>query len=139
LLGVADVGLRLAAAIVATLLGGVFGLITAFLVPYRIGAVPIPLSFLMALAGNIAVIRFARYATASRLGIVGPVVSWLGVMLVLGSRTAEGDLVLRGDWRGLGTLFAGAVAFAIAGFLAVSPPPPRLAPTKASEAVGRKP
>ncbi len=125
LLALADVGLRLAAGIIVTLLAVVFALLTAFLVPFRIGSVPVPLSFVAALVGNILLIRYARYATDSRLGIVGPVVAWLAVMLVFGSRTAEGDLVLTGDWRGLGTLFIGAVAFAVVGFLAVSPAPPR--------------
>lgn len=132
LLGLADVGLKVVAGVIVTLLAVVFALLTAFLVPFRIGGVPVPLSFVAALVGNVLLIRYARYATDSRLSIIGPVVAWLAVMLVFGSRTAEGDLVLTGDWRGLGTLFVGAVAFAIAGFLAVAPTPPRLSPPPAA-------
>jgi len=125
LLALADLGLRLAAGVIVTLLAVVFALLTAFLVPFRVGGVPVPLSLVAALVGNVLLIRYARYATDSRLGIVGPVVAWLAVMLAFGARTTEGDLVVTGDWRGLGTLFIGAVAFAVAGFLAVAPTPPR--------------
>jgi hypothetical protein len=117
-----DLGLRFAAGILATAFGALVALLTAFLVPLRFAGYAVPVAFVVALAGNIAVVWFARYATASRIGVLGPCVAWLAVMVVLSTRTAEGDLILPGDWRGIGVLFVGATGLAIAGFLAISPP-----------------
>ena len=121
-LRIADIVVRLVAAVLTTLLAVVLALVAGFLLPMRAGGVPVPvISFALVLAGNAALVWFARYATASRLGIVGPCVAWLGTMLVLGTRTAEGDLVLPGDWRGIGLIFVGASTLAVAGFIVASP------------------
>jgi hypothetical protein len=124
LVRVLDVATRVGGGVVATLLAVLFALVTALLVPLRVGPVPVPVSFLIAVGGNVVLVWFARRATGSRIGIVVPCVAWLGTMVVLGARTTEGDLVVPGDWRGLGVLFLGATALAVAAFLAIAPPRP---------------
>ena len=128
-LHVVDVVSRVVAHAVSIVLAVLLAVVEAFLLPMRVGPLTVPfVSFTLAVVANAALIRFARYATGSRLGIVGPCVVWIGVLLILSTRTAEGDLVMPGDWRGLGLLFIGAAVFAVTGFLAVSPPAQRLGP-----------
>lgn len=122
-----DVVSRVVAHTVSILLAVLLALVEAFLLPMRVGPLAVPfISLLLAVVANAGLIRFARYATGSRLGIIAPCVAWIGVLLALSTRTAEGDLVMPGDWRGLGLLFIGAGAFTVSGFLAVSPPVRRL-------------
>jgi hypothetical protein len=120
---------RVVAYVVSTALAVLLALVEAFLLPMRVGPLAVPfVSFALAVVANAGLIRFARYATGSRLGIVAPCIAWIAVLLTLSTRTAEGDLVMPGDWRGLGLLFIGAGVFAVTGFLAVSPPVRRLGP-----------
>jgi hypothetical protein len=124
---IVDVGLRVLAGVVATLLAVLLALAEGFLLPTRIVDIPAPVaSFVLVVAGNAALIRFAYHATGSGLGMVGPCVAWLGTMLVLGSRTDEGDLVLPGDWRALLLFFGGTAVLVVAAFLAVTPSPARI-------------
>ena len=116
-----DLGIRFAGGLLAIAFAVVLALLAAFLMPLRIFDVPAPLGLLVAAGGNVALVAFARYVTGSGLGIVGPCIAWIATMLVLGSRTAEGDLVLTGDWRGIAVLFVGAAALTVAGYLAVAP------------------
>jgi hypothetical protein len=127
-----DVGLRVVGGVVATIAAALFALLAVLLVPLRIGSVPIPIAFVVVIVGNILVIRYARRVTGSRLGVVGPCVAWFAVMLTAGQRTIEGDVLLPGDWRGLGLLFIGALSLAITAYFAVAPnlgPPTATPPT----------
>ena len=93
----------------------------AFLVPFRVGGTLVPVSWVVAVVGNLAVGRAgARLAGSS--GAVLPGALWLLIVLVLSSRRSEGDLVVPGTTVGLVFLLAGAVASAVAYALAVLRP-----------------
>ena len=85
----------------------------AFLVPFRVGGTVVPVSLVIAVVGNVLVGR-----AASRVaGSTGPLLTgalWIGVVLVLSSRRAEGDVVVPGSPVGTGFLLAGACASAVA-------------------------
>lgn len=85
----------------------------AFLVPLKVGTVPVPLSLLVALAGN-AALGWWGGRLYGRLGAAGPGLVWLGVALALGTQRREGDLVVPGSAMGLLFLLVGAVTSAVA-------------------------
>ena len=93
----------------------------AFLVPFRVGGTLVPVSWAVAVVGNLAVGR-AGARLAGSTGAVVPGVLWLGLVFTLSSRRAEGDLVVPGTTVGLVFLLAGAVASAVAYGLAVLRP-----------------
>jgi hypothetical protein len=81
-----------------------------FLVPLRVGTVPLPLCVPLAVAGNVVLARLAGGLTGRPvLGVLPPVL-WLAVVLILAAPRAEGDLVVPGTLTGLAFLFAGSVA-----------------------------
>ena len=81
----------------------------AFLVPFRVGATLVPVSWAVAFVGNLALGR-----AGARLGGPGgaavPGALWLLLAVVLSAKRTEGDLVVPGTLAGLGYLLAGAVA-----------------------------
>jgi hypothetical protein len=81
-----------------------------FLVPLRIGSVPVPVAVPLAMAGNVLLPRLAARQTGALAGVVLPPVLWLVVVIVLSVPRAEGDLIVPGSVTGLVFLFAGAVA-----------------------------
>lgn len=85
----------------------------AFLVPFRVGATLVPVSWAVAVAGNLLVGR-AGGRLVGRLGAGLTGVLWLGIAFTLGSKRAEGDLVVPGSVTGLVFLLAGGVASAVA-------------------------
>ena len=85
----------------------------AFLVPLRWGTVPLPLSWVVAVVGN-GLLGWCGGRLLGRPGALVPGLVWLGVALTLGSKRAEGDLVVPGTVPGLVFLLCGAVASAIA-------------------------
>jgi hypothetical protein len=103
-----------------------------------VGTTRLPASPLAAVVGNVALVYFAYLVTGRRLAAVGPALVWTAVMVVAASRTSEGDLVLTDDnWVGIGTMLAGSVAFAAAGYRLIltgarragsAPPPPKSEP-----------
>ena len=107
-------------------------LVEAFWLPLRAGAVPIPLSVLAAVAGNLLLVPLAHRLSGSRAVAVLPGVVWLAVALGATVRRPEGDLVLVGGGVtggvGLAFLLFGVVAaaFAVGRVLAA---PVRPAPT----------
>ncbi|MFL6129312.1 MAG: hypothetical protein ACJ73E_09630 [Mycobacteriales bacterium] len=81
-----------------------------FLVPLRVGTLPLPLSVPMAVVGNVVAARLAGRLTGRPvLGLLPPVL-WMAVVLLLAAPRAEGDLIVPGTVTGLVFLFAGAVA-----------------------------
>ncbi len=104
----------LAARVVAGVLISLFSvglaLVEAFLVPLRVGTVPLPICVLLAVAGNVVLTKLAVRQTGSVVvGVLQPVL-WLLVVVVLSLPRAEGDLIVPGSATGLVFLFAGAVA-----------------------------
>ena len=98
---------------VVLLLTALLTLWGAFLVPFRVGGVLVPVSWVVAALGNAG----AALAGSRLLGNVGaavPGVLWLVLMSVLLPRRTEGDLVVPGTYVGLGYLLIGAMASAIA-------------------------
>ena len=82
----------------------------SFLVPLRAGTVPLPLSVLLAVLGNVLLCRLGGRWTESTVGAAVPAVLWLVTVVVLSLPRPEGDLVVPGTLMGLVFLFAGAVA-----------------------------
>ncbi|HEU4348298.1 MAG TPA: hypothetical protein VFR35_10970 [Actinoplanes sp.] len=81
-----------------------------FLVPLRIGTVPVPVCVPLAMVGNVVLARLAgRLAGVPLLGVLPPVL-WLAVVLTLAAPRAEGDVIVPGTLTGLVFLFAGSVA-----------------------------
>ena len=85
----------------------------AFLVPLKVGTVPVPLSVVVALVGNGA-LGWWGGRLLGRLGAAGPGLVWLAVALALGTQRREGDLVVPGSVMGLLFLLVGAVTSAVA-------------------------
>jgi hypothetical protein len=99
----------LAGALVAVAAAGL-AVVECFLVPLRIGSVPLPIVVPLAMAGNILLARLAGRQTGSVAGAALPPVLWLAAVIVLSWPRAEGDVIVEGSLTGLVFLFAGAVA-----------------------------
>ncbi|MDT0276795.1 hypothetical protein [Blastococcus goldschmidtiae] len=84
-------------------------LVEVFWLPLKAGPVPVPLSVLGAVAGNLLLVRLAHRLSGSRAVAVLPAVVWLVVALAATVRRPEGDLVL------IGTGVTGAVGLAFLG------------------------
>ena len=85
----------------------------AFLVPFRIGATIVPLSWVLAVVGN-AVLGYAGGRVAGPRGAAFPGLVWLLITFPLGMKRAEGDLVVTGTVTGSAFLVLGALASATA-------------------------
>jgi hypothetical protein len=112
--------LRIAArtgwAVVAVAVAAWLALAEAFWLPLRAGAVPIPLSVLAAVAGNLLLVPLAHRLSGSRAVAVLPGVVWLVVALGATVRRPEGDLVLVGG----GVTGAVGLAFLVCGVIAAA-------------------
>ena len=101
---------RVAAGVLISLFSVGLALVEAFLVPLRVGTVPLPICVLLGVAGNVVLTKLAVRQTGSVVvGVLQPVL-WLLVVVVLSLPRAEGDLIVPGSATGLVFLFAGAVA-----------------------------
>ena len=102
--------LRVVGTVLVVLAAMELTLIECYLVPLRVGSVPLPVSVLLAVVGNVLAARLtARVGGVAALAAV-PAVLWLVTVLVLAVPRAEGDLVVPGTLTGLVFLFAGSVA-----------------------------
>jgi hypothetical protein len=103
------VRLVVAGAVVLTLLLSVWA---AFLVPVRAGSVPVPVWLL-----PLAVMLALGAAAGRRAGMTGallPALTWLvSSGLLLGTKRAEGDLVVPPTVSGVAYLFGGMVLWAV--------------------------
>lgn len=112
-----DLAVRIAGGLVAVAGGLVTAVVEVFLTPLRIDGVRLPVSILLAIAGNLVLVWFTYRTTGRRGMVVLPFLVWMVVMIRASGRTAEGDLLLTGDnWVGLVTIFAGTAAFAVGGY-----------------------
>lgn len=84
----------------------------AFLVPLRLGGVPVPACLVVAAVGNVA-LGVAGGRLLGTAGAVAPGVVWVVVALMLGSKRGEGDLVVPGTGMGTAFLAVGALAAAV--------------------------
>ena len=95
------------------LLSVVLAVWSAFFVPLRVGAVPLPLAHVAVVAGNLA-LGLAGGRLLGRTGAAPPGIVWLTVALSFGSKRAEGDLVVPGTLPGVAYLAVGTVAAVVA-------------------------
>jgi hypothetical protein len=109
---------RLAAALVVTVLAAWLALVEVFWLPLRVFGVPVPVSVLAAVVGNLLLVALAARWTGSRLAATLPAVVWLVVAVGASLRRPEGDLLLTGSgvlgFLSLAFLLAGVVAAAFA-------------------------
>jgi hypothetical protein len=114
--------LRLVGLVVACLGGALLAIVGAFLTPYRIGSVLVPVSLVIVLVGIVALTRFAHEVT-DRAGLsLLPGGVWLVLSLVLSSRTSEGDLVLTSqNWVATVYLLVGSVTLGVLAYRMIVP------------------
>jgi hypothetical protein len=115
-----DLAIRAAGALVALWGAVLLGLIGAFLTPLRFGGTLIPVSVLLVIVGNAALIWFAYRVTESKLLGLLPGIVWLAVTMLGVERTTEGDLVLT-NWVATLYLYAGAITVAVAAYRMILP------------------
>jgi hypothetical protein len=106
-------------AVVAVVVPAWLALVEVFWLPWRVGGVPVPVSWLAAVVGNVLLVDAARRLSGSRLVAVLPAVVWLVVVVAAAMRRPEGDLLLPGgdavtSTVNLGFLLVGVVAAAFA-------------------------
>lgn len=109
-LGPAGTALSYALVVLLTVLLAVWG---AFLVPFRVAGVLVPVCWVLAVAGNTA-LCLAGGRLGGRAGAAVPGLLWVVVAFTLGSPRAEGDLVVPGTPVGLVFLLLGVGASAVA-------------------------
>jgi hypothetical protein len=118
-------------AVAAVVVAAWLALVEVFWLPWRLAGVPVPISLVAAVVGNVLLVGAARRLSGSRLVAVLPALVWLGIAVTASMRRPEGDLLLPGGdgltaTVNLGFLLLGVVAaaFAVGRALAtpVSPP-----------------
>ncbi|GAB3360777.1 hypothetical protein [Modestobacter lapidis] len=131
---------RLGWALLAVLVAGWLALVEVFWLPWRVGGVPVPVSVLAAVAGNLVLVRAAHRLSGSRLVGALPAVVWLVIAVGGSVRRPEGDLLITGgdgatQLVNLAFLLLGVVAASLAvGRMLGAPPRP---PAGAAQAVSR--
>ena len=109
---------RLGGALLVTVLAAWLALVEGFWLPLRVFGVPVPVSVVAAVVGNLLLVGLAARLTGSRLGAVLPAVVWLVIAVAASLRRPEGDLLLVGGgvlgYLSLAFLLAGVVAAAFA-------------------------
>jgi hypothetical protein len=106
-------------AVAAVAVSGWLAVVEVFWLPWRLAGVPVPISLIAAVVGNLVLVDAARRLSGSRLVGVLPAVVWLGIALAGSMRRPEGDLLLPGgdavtSTVNLGFLLLGVVAAAFA-------------------------
>jgi hypothetical protein len=136
--GVAEPAIRAGGAVVGVAGGVLLAFYATFWTPLRIGQVFVPVSIVLAILGNAALIWFTYYTTRNRFVALLPGVVWIVLAFFGAERTTEGDLVLyQKNWVATVYLFAGAGTIAVAAYRLIVPKPPPLYPP--SQPPGRRP
>ena len=125
--------------VVAVVVSAWLALVEVLWLPWRVGGVPVPVSLLVAVVGNLLLVDAARRLSGSRLVAVLPAVVWLVVAVAGTMRRPEGDLLLPGgdavtQTLTLGFLLVGVVAAAFAVGRALGAAPVR--PAGAGSGIG---
>jgi hypothetical protein len=89
-------GAALLWAVVFVVLAAWLAVVEVFWLPLRIGLVPLPLSVVAAVLGNLVLVDGAFRLSRSRVVAVLPALVWLAVAVAASIRRPEGDLVLIG-------------------------------------------
>ncbi|MDP9429055.1 MAG: hypothetical protein M3Q47_09355 [Actinomycetota bacterium] len=118
---------RLAGGLLVVVLALWLVLVEVFWLPLRVFGVPVPVSVVAAVAGNLLLVALAARLTGSRLAAVLPALVWLVVAVGASLRRPEGDLLLVGGgvlgMLSLAFLLAGVVAAAFAVGRVLAAPP----------------
>jgi hypothetical protein len=106
-------------AVAAVVVAGWLALVEVFWLPWRLAGVPVPISLVAAVVGNLLLVGAALRLSGSRLVAVLPALVWLGIAVTASMRRPEGDLLLPGgdgvtSTVNLGFLLLGVVAAAFA-------------------------
>jgi hypothetical protein len=129
---VLDVVLRVFGVPLAFAGGVMTAALALLLVPLRLGsfgwpdgggvaALRVPVAIVVAVAGNLFLVWFARNATGLRWFALLPGAGWFTVVVLALRTTTEGDrLLVPDDWVGSLTLFGGTITLVIATVLAIS-------------------
>jgi len=128
-------------AIVTVVVAAWLALVEVFWLPWRVGGVPVPISLVAAVVGNLLLVSWAGRLSGSRLVAVLPALVWLGIALAGASRRPEGDLLLPGgdavtQTLNLGFLLVGVVAAAFAVGRALGTPTARPAVSRSGAGSG---
>ncbi|BCJ60372.1 hypothetical protein [Micromonospora endophytica] len=118
-----DLGLRMVGGLIAVVAGAVTAVLELLLAPLRVGGYPIGAAVLVAVLANAALSWFAVEAVGRRWAVALPAVPWVVIMVAAADRTAEGDVLLIGNWVGLTLVVAGAMTFAVVAFRSIVAPP----------------
>lgn len=102
--------LRIAAGLLVTVASVGLAVVESFLVPLRVGSIPLPLCVVLAVAGNVLLTRLAGRQTGSILAAALQPALWLLTVVVLSLPRPEGDVIVAGTVTALVFLFAGSVA-----------------------------
>jgi hypothetical protein len=100
--------------LLTVVVAGWLALVEVFWLPLRIGGVPVPVSILGAVVGNVLLVRAALLISGSRVVASLPAVVWLVVAFAAMGRRAEGDLVITSGGVNLAFLALGLLAAALA-------------------------
>ena len=106
----------LGGALLVTVLAAWLAVVEVLWLPLRVLGVPVPVSVLAAVVGNLLLVGLAVRLTGSRPAAVLPAVVWLVIAVGAGLRRPEGDLLLVGG----GALGVFSMAFLLGGVVAAA-------------------
>jgi hypothetical protein len=125
----AEIAIRVAAAVIAVWAAVLLGVVGAFLTPYRIGGVLVPISVLLGVGGNVLIIWFAYRFTGSKVLGLLPGVLWVVLTMIAAGRTTERDYVLlQSNWVAITYLYGGCAAVGVCAYRLIVPRPPPIRP-----------
>jgi hypothetical protein len=126
---VLEVLIRVGGAVVAVAGGALLGVFATLMTPFRIGGTLVPISLLLAVGGNAALIWFSYFTTRNKFLALLPGLVWAGFAFLGVDRTNEGDIVLyQQNWVSTVYLFVGAITVSIAAYRLIVPKPAPLTP-----------
>ncbi|WP_369131947.1 hypothetical protein [Modestobacter sp. I12A-02662] len=130
-------------AVVAVVVAAWLALVEVFWLPWRLAGIPVPVSIVAAVVGNLLLVAAARRLSGSRLVAALPAVVWLVIAVAGAMRRPEGDLLLPGGDTVTSTLSLGflvlgvvAAAFAVGRVLGTPVPRPQVSPPVAGSGTG---
>lgn len=124
-----DLTIRTGGLVVAAWGGILLAFYGTFMTPYRIGTVFVPVSVVLVIVGNLALIWFAFFTTRNKWLALVPGLAWIALSFLGADRTTEGDLIMyQANWVGTVYLFAGAGTIAVAAYRLIVPKPPPIVP-----------
>jgi hypothetical protein len=120
--GRSDIWIKVGGLIVACWGAVLLAAVGAFLTPFRIGSVLVPISLLLCVVGLLGLTQFAYDVSGHPWLSLIPGGIWLVISFAWSARTNEGDLVLVGqNWVATVYLFAGAITIGVAAYRMIVP------------------